>query len=98
MIATTWRLKTENKNKYVYRLQVESFKGKRSKNKLLKLIKEWEIVGEGFDSKTKDSILFFSREFDTMAEWRQWLKEFPLETFEIKSNGKVKKIKKRTTI
>ena len=93
MHAAAWRLRTENKTEFTYTLQVESVKGIRAKNKVLKAVQGWRKVAEGYNKKRKEEILIFIREFDTMEEWIKWAKKFPFALKEFNRNNRPKPIK-----
>ena len=96
MQATVWRTETENKKEFNYMLQVEGIKGVRAKKRVLKSFDDWRTTGEGF-SGTKERVLIFSRTFDNARSWTKWAKQFPYELVELKKDGTLKPIKRKTT-
>ena len=87
MKASAWRIPTGIKGDYLYHLQVDGHLG-RSKRKVYRIMNEWRLVGDG------NSMVIFSRSFDSIASWVKWAKSFPFELEEIDSKTeKPKRIK-----
>ncbi len=87
MKASAWRIPTGIKGDYLYHLQVDGHLG-RSKRKVYRIMNDWRLVGDG------NSMVIFSRSFDSIASWVKWAKSFPFELEEIDSKTeKPKKIK-----
>ena len=93
MKAVAWRLQTGNKDKFIYRLQVDGLKAVRAIKKVYKTLKSWDIAAEGFNPKSKETLLVFSKEFTNENEWIDWAKEVPLNLVEHNRKGKPKPIK-----
>ena len=49
MKAFAWRRETDD-DKANYCLQVENIKGKRALNKVVKILGDWEIIGDGYNA------------------------------------------------
>jgi len=94
MEATTWRIQTNNKDEFNYRLQIDGIKGVRAKNRILKAAANWNTVGEGHN-RDKNFILLFARTFSDKKSWARWAKQFPYELAELKKNGDLKPIKRK---
>ena len=93
MQAVAWRVQTENKKEFHYRLQVEGINGIRARNRVLKNVEHWRPSGEGHCPKNKEDILFFTRTFETINSWIKWAKQYPYELIEVKKDGTPKPIK-----
>jgi len=89
MKAWAWRRETDN-NETSYCIQVEKIKGKRKLNKVLKLLSEWVIVGDGYNAKTQEYTYIFAKNFDTTYKWQIWAESFPIHLVEITSHGNEK--------
>ena len=89
MKAFAWRRETNN-TKANYCLQVENIKGKRALNKVIKLLSEWEVIGDGYNSKTEEYTMIFSTDFDNSHIWQSWAEEFPIYLVELTSHGNEK--------
>lgn len=83
--ATGWRHKGGNKGEIVYVVQVDKIKGKRSENKLRKDMSDWNLCGDGFNPRTKETTLIFKKEFESEKEWLIWGRKFPYSLVEISS-------------
>ena len=92
MQAVAWRIQTENKKEFNYRLQVEGINGIRAKNRILKDVDGWNSAGEAHIGK-KEYILIFSRNFNTLKSWLKWAKRFPYKLVELKRDGTPKPTK-----
>ena len=53
MKATAWKLKTQNKDEFIYHLQIDDIKGKRKMNNVTKAVKDWGFFAEGYNPKNK---------------------------------------------
>jgi len=92
--ATAWRMPTDEKNEYLYHLQVRG-RDKRQQRKLLRILKEWKNIAFGWNPKdNKEFMLLFSKCFNNSKDWVSWAKTFPFELQELNPlNDKPKKIK-----
>ena len=63
MKAFAWRRET-NDSRANYCLQVENIKGKRALNKVVKILGDWEVIGDGYNAKTEEYTMIFSTNFD----------------------------------
>tara|TARA_Y100000296_G_C5177562_1_gene261024 strand:+ start:4936 stop:5244 length:309 start_codon:yes stop_codon:yes gene_type:complete len=86
MKAYAWRTAI-NDLEVRYNLQVDQIKGKRKLNKVLKLLSDWDIIGEGFNKRTQEYTYIFSRSFRSAAQWHSWAKSFPIHLTETTSHG-----------
>tara|TARA_Y100000296_G_scaffold83253_1_gene113732 strand:- start:1351 stop:1662 length:312 start_codon:yes stop_codon:yes gene_type:complete len=94
MKATIWKVLTEKKNEYRYKLQVEQISGKRMENRIKKALKDWDEAGYGFyRSNKKETSLLFARSFEDKYAMLEWAKTFPYELHEKNTQEKIKKIK-----
>jgi len=93
MKATAWKLKTQNKDEFIYHLQIDDIKGKRKMNNVTKAVKDWGFFAEGYNPKNKMSMLLVKREFPTETDWILWAREFPFLLQEINGMGNPKQIK-----
>ena len=93
MQAVAWRLQTENKDKFIYRLQIDGLKATRVINKVYKTLGSWNVTAEGFNPKSKETLLIFSKEFGSENEWIDWAKNVPLNLIEHTRRGTPKPIK-----
>ena len=69
---------------------LENIKGKRAMNKVVKILGDWEIIGDGFNSKTEEYTMIFSSDFDSPHKWQAWAEEFPIYLVELTSHGNEK--------
>jgi len=93
MRATAWKLKTTNKEEFIYQLQIDEIKGKRKMNNATKAVEDWQFFAEGYNPKNKMSMLLVQREFPTESAWISWAREFPFILQEINGMGNPKQIK-----
>ena len=93
MKAIAWRLQTGNKDKFIYRLQIDGLKAVRAINKAYKTLGSWNVAAEGFNPKNKETLLVFSKEFADEGEWIDWAKNVPLNLVEHNRKGNPKPIK-----
>ena len=89
MKAYAWRRQT-NDDKASYCVQVEHIKGKRKLNKVLKLLSEWKVVGNGYNAQTQEYTYIFAKNFDTTHKWQTWAESFPIYLVEVTSHGNEK--------
>tara|TARA_A100001515_G_scaffold37745_1_gene29680 strand:+ start:256 stop:603 length:348 start_codon:yes stop_codon:yes gene_type:complete len=89
MKAFAWRRET-NDNRANYCLQVENIKGKRALNKVVKILGDWEVIGDGYNAKTEEYTMIFSTNFDNPGKWQNWAEEFPIYLVEVTSHGNEK--------
>ena len=94
MKAFAWRLET-NDSKANYCLQVENIKGKRALNKVVKILGDWEVIGDGYNAKTEEYTMIFSTNFDNPGKWQNWAEEFPIYLVEVTSHGNEKILNKK---
>jgi len=87
-----WQVEKTNNNKVLYQMQIDQIAGKRARNKILKFVKDWQLVGDGYTPNTKTFLLILSREFNSVKDWIKWAKQFPYEVQELNRNDKVKAI------
>ena len=66
MKAFAWRRETEDP-KANYCLQVENIKGKRALNKVVKILGDWEIIGDGYNAKTEEYTMILLLSPGTLA-------------------------------
>jgi len=92
MLATAWLLE-KNNDEFLYQMQIDGIFGKREKNKALKTVKDWDICGEGFNTKTKEFIIILVRNFSSSKDWLTWAKNYPFNLKELNRNGKPKPLK-----
>ena len=57
MKAFAWRRETTDPRAN-YCLQVENIKGKRALNRVVKILGDWEIIGDGYGKRGQKSSLF----------------------------------------
>ena len=89
MKAWAWKRENEN-NKTEYCIQVENIKGKRKLNKVLKILSEWTVIGDGYNAKTKEFTYIFAKPFDNTGAWQIWAEKFPIHLVEMTSHGNEK--------
>lgn len=89
MKAWAWRIETDDNNAS-YRIQVENIKGKRTLNKVLKILSECNIVGKGYNGNTEEYTFIFAKDFDSPNNWQIWAEQFPIYLTEITSHGNEK--------
>ena len=95
MQAIAWNCKTDKKHeKVTYMLQVDEIKGARAKKNTFKALEGWKKFAEGFNNKNNKEVLIFTRNFDTISEWKKWAKTFPYDLKELNRNNKFKSIKR----
>ena len=91
--ASVWKMTLEkNATECLYRVQVVGIKGTREENRVLKAMEGWEDAGGGYNSKTQEITMSFSKNFKSVNKFVQWGKsfqEFPL--VELDKHGVVKK-------
>lgn len=92
MKAWAWRRGTSdtNNNKINYCIQIEGIKGKRRLNKVLKILSEWDIIGDGYNPKTEEYTYIFSSTFKNTNQWQAWAETFPIYLTEVTSHGNEK--------
>ncbi len=91
MSATGWKHSKVNDNKIIYIVQVDRIKGKRLENKILKEMKEWDVCGDGYDAKTKETTYIFKKSFESEKHWLEWGRSFPFLLTEIGTKSCKKK-------
>ena len=76
----------------VYAVQVNEVKH-GEKKELTKVFKDWKESSIGWNIKSGDFIIVYSKEFKDQKEWLSWAKACPIKLTEIKvKNGKEEKI------
>ena len=73
MTFVAWKF-VKNEDYIIYRMQVNWESGESTKKKIMELMKEWILSGEGIGKK---SCLIFNKKFDNIQQWRKWVKSFP---------------------
>ena len=69
MSATGWKHSKVSDNNIIYVVQIDKIKGKRLENKILKEMKEWDVCGDGYNSKTKEAMYIFKKSFESEKQW-----------------------------
>ena len=59
MSATGWKHLKIDDSEIIYMVQVDRIKGKRKENKLFKDMSDWNLCGDGFNPKTKETLNTF---------------------------------------
>ena len=91
--ATAWKHITPGPTT-TYMLQIDHIAGKRKENRIRKEFKEWVTQGEGYNPKSKESTLIFTKEFKTEGAWKKWARLASFDLIEIGTrSGKPKKYK-----
>ena len=67
MKAFAWKRDTDVGLNYC--VQVESIKGKRKLNKVMKVLSEWNVIGQGYNSNTEEYTYMFARDFEISSDW-----------------------------
>ena len=89
-----WMFRKLDDKSCVYRLQL-SANDKRVMNKLTRQI-GGKLVGEGYGTKSKETVLIFERIFKTQKEWVTFAKELEINVTEYNDRtGKYKEISKK---
>jgi len=89
MKAWAWRRESDNNNAS-YCIQVENIKGKRKLNKVLKILSNWHIIGDGYNAKTNEYTCIFAKTFGNTHKWLAWAETFPIRLVEMTSHGNEK--------
>lgn len=95
MKGTAWKHFKDAKNHY-YIMQINGIKGVRQQKKIRKYMTEeeaWKFFGEGFDPKSKESVLLFEKPFNSNEEWLEYAREFPYSLVELNNKGNKKAYK-----
>jgi hypothetical protein len=91
MSATGWKhLKMDN-DEIIYIVQVDRIVGKRKENKLLKEMSDWNLCGDGFNPKTRETTYIFKKAFQSEKDWMSWGRSFPYNLVEISPKSSKKK-------
>jgi len=94
MLIQAWRIPTDNKDEFVYHLQVDGNINKRKKNEILRSTSDWSMTAEGYNrNNPKETFLMFTKCFKTKEGWLEWAKRFPFGLQELNRNGKPKPLK-----
>ena len=91
MSATGWKHLKLDGSEIIYMVQVDKIKGKRKENKLLKDMSDWDLFGDGFNPKTKETMYIFKKVFESEKDWMRWGRAFPYNLIEISSISSRKK-------
>tara|TARA_R110000824_G_scaffold102984_4_gene244946 strand:- start:497 stop:838 length:342 start_codon:yes stop_codon:yes gene_type:complete len=91
MSATGWRHLKTNDDQVIYMVQIDRIKGKRLETNILKEMKEWNVCGDGYNVKTKETMYIFKKSFESEKEWLKWGRQFPYQLIEIGSKSSKKK-------
>lgn len=91
MSATGWKHSKVSDNNIIYVVQIDKIKGKRLENKILKEMKEWDVCGDGYNSKTKEAMYIFKKSFESEKQWMEWGRSFPFMLTEIGTKSSKKK-------
>ncbi len=75
MKVVAWKYEKDEES-VTYRVQINWQRGEITKKKITDAMKGWIHAGEGLGVKR---CLIFSKKFDTIQEWKSWLKDFPFE-------------------
>ncbi len=94
MKGTAWKHFKDAKNHY-YIMQINGIKGKREENKVRKYMtgETLKFFGEGFDPKSKESVLLFEKPFESNEEWLEYARELPFSLVELNNKGNKKAYK-----
>ena len=87
MSATGWKQSKIDNTNVIYMVQIDKIKGKRLENKILKEMKEWNVCGNGYNAKTKETMYIFKKSFESEKEWLKWGRQFPYQLIEIGSKS-----------
>ena len=80
---TAWE--EENSENHKYRVQAKA----KKLGDIKPIFKgDWEIVGEGFNPKSKEHILIFAKEFKDRKQWETFAKSLDVVVTDIKKSGK----------
>ena len=91
MSAIGWKQRKIDNNSIVYMVQIDKIKGKRLENKILKEMKEWDVCGDGYNAKTKETMYIFKKSFESEKAWLKWGRQFPFLLTEIGAKSSKKK-------
>jgi hypothetical protein len=81
MYAFGWK-KYEN----IYTVQVNEI-NQKDKTDLKKIFKDWNESGIGWNLKSGDKMMFFSKPFKDQKEWLSWAKECPIKLTEVRAKA-----------
>ena len=87
MSIVAWKESKEEDNSYRCRLQLQYTDGRKVKS-LLSQLKDWKECGQGYNSKDKEEILIFIKNFKSDYLWKKFLKDFPFSIVEKLRNNK----------
>ena len=77
----------------IYKAQVEV--SQRSKKKMIREMKEWELFGEGWNHRAKRAVLMLRREFNSREDLLQWAAEFAYPVSMVNARGNEVQLKQR---
>lgn len=90
--ATAWKTTLEKGTKRcVYRMEVKGV-SKDTRKQINSALTGWRESGYGYNARTGEEILFFSKDFGDTQKWMEWAKSFDAFVLkELDKNGDVKK-------
>lgn len=89
--VTAWGEKTEKDDLITYKVQAE-VSGKRELNSLMKEFQDWKMAGEGYDPKSKKTIILMMRTFKDKKSWVSFAKRLPFLVEELSTRTGKKKV------
>lgn len=84
--AVAWRLRDGNTSTFLYRLQTKGCNFK-SKNKVLKAMDGWKVVGSVLQANESIEDFIFSKTFQDAHSWVAWAQGFPYVLAELSSTS-----------
>tara|TARA_R100000152_G_C6766973_1_gene192089 strand:- start:19 stop:381 length:363 start_codon:yes stop_codon:yes gene_type:complete len=93
MEATAWKINTDTTGACIYQMQIEQIKGQRERNRVNKLVSDWEVFAEGYDAANKATLLVLRKSFSNVSSWVSWARQFPYSLQELNNKGNPKSIK-----
>jgi len=85
IVAVAWSQKnkvSDNKEEYSYMIQA-SGSGKRDINKIIKEMKDFRVVGDGYDSAQDRMIVLLQRTFEEREDWVSFANTLSFELSDI---------------
>ena len=92
IVAVAWSQKnkvSDNKEEYSYMIKA-SGSGKRDINKVIKEMKDFRVVGDGYDSAQDRMIVLLQRTFEEREDWVSFANTLSFELSDI--TGKKEKV------
>jgi hypothetical protein len=80
---TAWRASPKQEKTCTYRLQIDAKLSKTLENQLHQTMIGWNEAGRGFNLKSAETTLIYSKEFNSKQEWIKWSKAFPHDIYEL---------------